>query len=522
MDQQSFNPLTKYLVKGFQQKISSHTKNGMTVNPFISEFASWYERIRNAMEYREDEVILRATIERILKRRLILGGTGSGIAEALVRELIWARYFSDGSISHDTIEKIAKTIDCYLELGNRISRQDIPESKINEWIYHLMSSEIEHTLNPNSGKEAMANFMFHVFKNIVKIEREDEETTDAQIFIAIRRSYAKDDIALLRYQLFLQYFGALDQSSLDTIGSHFTDGFKLINQQLTYPLRNKIYLEVKKFTPAFLILEDILRSEKGDIRNLLLDEEELLNKVFETCEKKYKSIISKVHRAIVRSVVFILLSKAVFALAFETAFENIVYGKVLWTSMAINIVAPSLLMILAALFIKTPNQKNTIMIFNYIKTLLFDPHPQLGEPEILRRDTKNAKPFLHAIFTSLWITTFALSFGVIIYILSFLHFNVVSKSVFIFFLAIVSFLSYRINQTAHLYTVEDTQGFFSSIIDFFFIPIVQAGRYLTEGITQINVLLFILDFIIETPFKGLFAFAEQWFVFLRTKREELE
>jgi hypothetical protein len=53
-------------------------------------------------------------------------------------------------------------------------------------------------------------------------------------------------------------------------------------------------------------------------------------------------------------------------------------------------------------------------------------------------------------------------------------------------------------------------------------PIAQVGRYLTEGISQINIFVFVLDFIIETPFKGLFSFAEQWFFFLHSKRENLE
>src|SRR5215207_6144137 len=59
----------------------------ISVNPIVSKFASWYERLRNAMEFREDEVILRATIERILKRRLLLGGNAKTAAEPLVREL---------------------------------------------------------------------------------------------------------------------------------------------------------------------------------------------------------------------------------------------------------------------------------------------------------------------------------------------------------------------------------------------------------------------------------------------------
>ena len=72
------------------------------------------------------------------------------------------------------------------------------------------------------------------------------------------------------------------------------------------------------------------------------------------------------------------------------------------------------------------------------------------------------------------------------------------------------------------YTVEEKSGLFAPIIDFLFMPIVRVGRHLTEGISQINVILFILDFIFETPFKGISAFVEQWFFFLHAKREELE
>ena len=53
-------------------------------------------------------------------------------------------------------------------------------------------------------------------------------------------------------------------------------------------------------------------------------------------------------------------------------------------------------------------------------------------------------------------------------------------------------------------------------------PFIQVGRRLTTAISQINIVLFIFDFIIEAPFKGIFAFFEQWFLFLRTQREKLE
>jgi hypothetical protein len=113
-------------------------------------------------------------------------------------------------------------------------------------------------------------------------------------------------------------------------------------------------------------------------------------------------------------------------------------------------------------------------------------------------------------------------FGIIVSALSRLQFNPLSQGVFLFFIAIISFLTYRIYQTANIYTVVARQGLISPIIDFFFVPVIRVGRKFTEGIAQINFILIIVDFIIEAPFKGLVGFFEQWFMFVANKREELE
>ena len=110
----------------------------------------------------------------------------------------------------------------------------------------------------------------------------------------------------------------------------------------------------------------------------------------------------------------------------------------------------------------------------------------------------------------------------IIYVLRLLSFNLVSIGIFLFLLAIVSFLSYRISLTANLYRMGERQSLLTPFVDFFFMPVVRVGRELTANISKINILLFVMDFLIEAPFKLLFAFFEQWFVFLHAKREELE
>lgn len=520
-EDKSLSRLAQVLIKVFEKTDTPVLDKKIVVNPVISKVATWYEKFRNAVDYREEEVILRAAIERILKRRLLFGGSGKTIAEPLVRELVWAKYFPDESLSESIIEKIEKDVNLYLKLRELIlTRREMEEKIINEWIYHLMSSAIENILHKHTRKDAMNNFIFHIMRENITITDDEEQTTDAQIFIAVRRSFAKDDLAFLRYHLFMQVFEPLKEENLQKVADSFLDGYKEIIRQLNYSRKDKIYNYIRRRTATFFILEDLLRSFKSEFRLLYKNEGEFKSAVFAACDRRYKSISSKVKTAIIRSVIFILLTKAFFAFGVEGTFESAVFGHVVWNSILINLFIPPLLMIIVGLFIKTPDKNNSQRIFSYIKLVLTKEHPEMGNPLIVKK--ARDKREINSIFTILWFATFILAFGGIIFILTKLHFNIISQGVFIFFLALVSFFSYRISQSANIYTVEGKQNILSSVSDFLFLPFIRVGRKLAEGISQINLFLFLLDFAIETPFKGLFAFFEQWFFFLQAKREELE
>lgn len=521
MVQKNLSRYAEILVRVFEKEEAQTNDKKIVVSPVISKVANWYEKFRNAVDYREEEVILRASIERILRRRLLFGGTGKTIAEPLVRELVWAKYFPDESLSESIIDMIEDNADLYLKLRELIlAKNQLEEKVINEWIYHLMSSAIEHRLHTHTRSEIMNNFIFHVMRGNVSITDDSEQTKDAQVFIAVRRSFAKDDLAFLRYHLFGQFFGHLTSDNLQKTADSFFDGYKEIVKQLNYPRKDKIYNYVKRKTAIFFILEDMLSSFKSEFRDLYKSEDEFKQTVFMACESRYKSISSKVKRAIIRSVIFILLTKVFFAFGVEGTFESAIFGRVIWGSILLNLFIPPVFMVIAGLFIKAPGRNNSERIFSYMKLVLSEEYPKLGNSLVIKRAREERK--IDSIFTFLWFVTFVLAFGVIIFILIKLHFNVISQSVFIIFLALVSFFSYRISQSANIYTIEIKHNISSTITDFLFMPFIRVGRKLSEGISQINLLLFILDFAIETPFKGLFSFFEQWLFFLQSKREELE
>ncbi|MBI2033228.1 MAG: hypothetical protein HYT10_02065 [Candidatus Levybacteria bacterium] len=524
MEQQpvSLSPLAESLIRAFEINKSILEGKRISVNPFVATVASWYEKIRNAMDYREDEVILRAAIERILKRRLLFGGNPENVAEPLVRELVWARYFADETVPEAIVEKVKKRISLFLVLREKLlASKFLKESAVNEWIYQLLSADLERLLYPNKELEIMSNFMYQVMRNMVHIEDDTEQTRDVQVFIAVRRAFAREDIAFLRFHLFSQLFGTLTQENLDAIVAAFQKGYEEIHYQLSYPRKDTIYNYMKKKAAVFFILDELLRTHKKGIRELLSEKDEFKKIIFTICDTKYNTIASKVQRAIIRSAIFIILTKAIFAFAVEGTLENVFYGEIIWGSMVINILIPPLLMIVVGVMIRPPKQSNSEKILTYISTVLTEEDPQIGSHLSIRKVPLRSRPVLNGVFTLLWMGAFLVAFGSIIYFLTKLNFPPINQIIFIFFLAIVSFLSYRISLIPLTYKVEDKPGLITPLVDFLFLPIIRVGRNLTEGISQINIFLFLFDFIIETPFKGFFGFIEQWFLFLHAKRENL-
>lgn len=517
----NLNRYANYLITQFDKELTTSSETKVSVNPVVSEVATWYEKIRNAMDYREDDVILRAAIERIIRRRLMLGGNGDSVAEPLVRELVWARYFPDASVPESLIYKISQTIDLYFSLEKKIrSKHKVNKQKLNDFILDILSSEIENILSPGKDKEMIINFLFQTYQNKITIVDDEEETRDAQVFIAIRRTFGKQDLPLLKYHLFKQLFGDVTENSQEKISENFIKGYKKIDYQLTYPLSSQIYTFIKKEVTPIFILRDVFKKNRGSNKDLVENEQKFKLAIINECTSQYKKIHAKVQTAIIRGVIFILITKAVFALAVEGTFEKYFYGQIHWDSIALNTLFPPVLMVLAGLLISTPNKENSEKIYLRLENILF--HNEKITSKTFRRHSKKSNSTMYSFFMLLWFLALLLFIGAMNYILTLLGFTIISRAIFIFFLAIVSFVSYRIHLTAHMYTISDDRQSISSVLfDFLFMPFIHLGRQLTENISKINILLFFFDMFIETPFKVIFAFFEQWFLFLRTQREKL-
>jgi hypothetical protein len=236
-------------------------------------------------------------------------------------------------------------------------------------------------------------------------------------------------------------------------------------------------------------------------------------------EGRYAAIRAKLRRGTVRAMVYLLLTKMIVALLLEVPIEMVMYQIVHFGALLVNLLFPPFIMFMVGLFIRLPGYSNTERILQAAEEILSDQEP-------VARIVNAPRPrsaFATAMLTLTYALTFFITFGLIYWILKSLSFTWISILIFMFFLCLVSFFAYRLRLGAHEIVVVDNKATLrGSLADFFSIPVLRAGRWLSQGISRINIFLFFFDFIFEAPYKFFLSLLEEWFAFAKEKKDELQ
>lgn len=513
------HPLTQALLSSLKsfEEIKRDDSPKIEVSETVSFLGALYEKMRNAVEYREGHLVRKAAIERILRRRIVLNQGGAEYIETLVKEMLWGKYLSTGSVTEKTVEEAKKTALRYFELRRTVISQIDNHnqiSQVSDWIVQQLACKLEFILSPNPKVEAITNYVYQWLRGNVHIKNESENTKDILIYLAIQEGLNKLDTPLLRYHL-IELYGE------EKVFTNFWRTYKFINSHVEHPLRNKLVNYVRKQTAPFLILESIiLNNGATEVQNILTDEKLLTEKITALCTTKYRQVSQRLRRAAVRSIIYLFLTKAIFAILLEVPVDRFLEGKIHVIPLVINTSMPPVLMLLIALFITTPGKDNTKRIIERIKEIITTERPNTDKKQF-NANPNVSRPLLTFIFTSIYSLTFILIFGFIIWTLTDLGFNFASQLIFVFFLTVVSFFAYRIRLIPREYVYKEKENILAPIVDFMMVPILSVGKRLSSDLAKINVITFVFDFILEAPFKAVFEVFEEWFGFMKSKREEI-
>jgi hypothetical protein len=275
---------------------------------------------------------------------------------------------------------------------------------------------------------------------------------------------------------------------------------------------------VKKYYPVFIFFKNVVAENPTRYEIIFQQPNKLEAEINYFTEESYIKTKSNLTRGIFRAILFILLTKMVLAFIFELPYDVYILGKINYLPLLINLIFPPLLMFVSASLIRVPGKKNTEKLVAIIKDIVYK-----GRDETSNKILYSSRSLgLNAVLSLFYGLTFVVSFTIVIWVLIKLDFNVVSSLLFFFFLSIVSFFAFRLRQsTRELVVIEEREGWGATIIDFFLLPFLTIGHWISVKFDQVNVFLFIFDFIIEAPFKTVLEVIESWFAFIKEKKDEM-
>lgn len=472
-------------------------------NGFIGTLASVYEKARNALEYRASNLVRRAAIERILKRRFLLNKDPESISKNLVMELKWARYLPAEGIGKEKEIKLNEIVKKYIAF--------IDGPVPMEWVIKIASSEIEEFFNPNTDYRQFSLFAFHEFKKRIDIENPNMELL---IYYAVDKVYAASDDEQIAYHI-------LQLSDNPANKKNFAETWKLFNLAKNYKNMSRIYKFIRKQMPPLVLIRDMYFYSPKDFHAAVQSKIVFKKMASEVLDYELDQLSGRIKTAGVRSIVYVFLTKMILAFGMEVPLEILFYKEIGFVPLAINLAFPPLLMWFATMQIKTPDKQEKEGLINESWEITGrNDTKDMGTQNVEYEIEKRSKNPIYWIFSVFYGIFFIGVFAVIFLGLEKIGFTLFSKVVFIFFLCVIAFFAYRIVQIAQVYSWKKDNYEETGVLDILALPILAIGSRLSKGLSKLNFLAFAFDFILEAPFKIILSFIEAWLRFLSIKKDE--
>jgi len=498
------------------------------VNRVIGKVSLIYEKLRNVVDYNDEHLLRKNAIFRILKRLIIIERKREVIGMSLIREMIRINYLPNNTLPESRAREVDQILLKYLYLGQIIinSYKNKDALKLFQWFLQIASCEVEEVLFDFSQRKALTIAMGRVIKEEVELPENISEGIQNILFnLTVLRSLLKSDEEVLYYYLLSElnpwfFTEGPDPSKILELVKNWPREKAKMDYLLFHPLKNKLGKIGRKYAVYFLILRDVLQKNHQNVDEVITRPKILEKEIAQICNKRYREIRTKVVRSVIRSVVYIFITKMTLALLIEMPLDFILEGTLNSMSLLINILFPPFLMLAISLFIYLPKQRNTEYIIKHIKEIVYQ--KKEGEKKYHLRSGTARYGLSKFLFNFFYFITYGITFGLVIYFLYVVKFNVFSSAIFIFFLCVVSFFAVHIRQTAReLIVLDSKEGFINLLFDFFSLPIVRIGQWLSIKLSKINIFVFVLDLIIEAPLKTILEVIESWFSFVREKKEEI-
>lgn len=472
--------------------------------------ATVYEQLRNAAEYTEEHLLLQRAIRRFYRRSFLsrdqqqIQGSGG----ELVVELTLAGYLKNDSIPVATAKKISTLAHEYFEAHRELGGEG---KQANEWTVNVLAVEAETLLSNHQRQDAFIQFTHeHFIKSLDQAAifggaRPDFEVA---VFVAIHRALLHSDSSTIRSKLLSRYGMAPGKNLLL---------YKSTNSKIDDLLKSeeveKLFRLVNRRGAPFRILWRIIE-DQPDIDELIVSREKFLRAYEAQINHEYEQIHRRINAGVIKSVVFLIITKFLIGIAIEIPYDYAVHGAIVWVPLLINLLFPAIYMLLLRTTLVIPGSANTKALVDQMDKFLY-----AKEDTVLARRTNRS---FGAAYNAAYALFFLVVFGGVSWLLLSVGFSFLHLFIFFIFFSTASFLGFRLSgMVRELEVVDSNQSGVTVVRDFLYMPFVVVGRWISEKYSKINVVATFLDMVIELPLKTVLRLVRQWSAFINSKKDEL-
>lgn len=501
-----------------QEKHQNVETENIHVDEIASKVATFYDKFRNLIQYHEAHLLRKGSIERVLRRRVLLNTSGGNFGEAFIKDLIRSGHLPNDVIPDSTIAGVQRVIDNLLYfLDYEDTKGGEGHRKIASWLMDIFVPAIEEELFPPPESQLVGEMMYKVMRDrlvLKKISLSDDEVK-TQLFIATQRAVLRFDDDQMQYTLLKFLYpkwGRMSETELAETAPKLGNLKEDVQKTLKNPF-GPYFLKLcqKEKTPfqlvGDLILEDALLSKNFDSE---------LVKLYN--ERKDRTA-QQLKKLAFFSVLSFLISKIVVGLALEIPLDRAFGYPFSLINIAINILFPPLLMLLIVAFVRPPSQKNFELVEHEVQNIISRDNPRsyvVSRPEATRGFT--------AVFVYL---AYGLALAAILYgivkALLWLSFSPFSIIIFLLFTSMIIATGVKINNRAKEMSLEKKKstvlGFLADLV---IIPFMAIGQWVIAGLSNFNVIVIAFDFFIELPLGFFIEFLENFRKFIDAKKEEVQ
>ncbi len=503
----------------------------ISVDEVVARVALFYEKLREIVDWRAEHLLRKTAIERILKRRLVIHKIGEGFAESFLAELVRGGHFPNKKISFQQVDEIQTVIEKYIFIAEH-SRNAQKNGGRNsaDWILSIAAVEIEEALSVPRRERALIELMTEDLEksiNLIARKRDFEKPIaegekKLQIYVAVQKALFKLDNSTIAYHILEKFYPDWKTPSQETL-AYVAENLDILHENvekiISHPYGERFYQLAEKYDTPYLILHDILSEDTEGFEQLANDPPSLESAIRHAYDKRHAKLRRRIGRAAFYSILSIFVTKILIALAIEIPVERYMQSELNYVAIGLSVAVPAIVLFGLVATVRTSTQRNFERVMMEVVKIIQVRGSQ--EPYNIFPPRKRTGLGASIIYI-LYLLSFIISFGALIWVLQKLEFSPFSMIIFLMFMSLVLFAGTKIRQQARELMVESVkEGFLYNVFDIFSLPMIQVGRWLSGQIVRYNVLVLVLNFLIEAPFQIFVEFLEQWRSFLREKKEEI-